>query len=60
MLLTLAEKMIQKLINENKIESEAEVSIYLIILEMQHKYESALEVLSGPLGKVLFLACTCS
>ena len=52
MLLPLAEKMILKFIKENKIESEAEVYLYLIVLEMQNKHESVLETIAGPLGNV--------
>lgn len=62
MLLPIAEKMIQKFINENKIESDAEVSLYLMVLEMQYKYKDALEVVSGTIGKVWyteFLTCYC-
>lgn len=51
MLLPLAERMIEKFIKEDKIEAEAEVSLYLVVLEMQKKYEKALEVLHGKLGK---------
>ena len=50
MLLPLAEKMILKFIKENKIESEAEVYLYLIVLEMQNKHKSLLETIDGPLG----------
>ena len=55
MLLPLAEKMILKFIKEKKIESEAELYLYLIVLEMQNKHECVLETINGPLGKV----CRC-
>ena len=50
MLLTLAERMIEKFIKEEKIEAEAEVALYLSVLEMQEKFEKALEVLNSKLG----------
>ncbi|GAB6030038.1 N-alpha-acetyltransferase 25, NatB auxiliary subunit [Chamberlinius hualienensis] len=53
MLLPLAERMTVKFVNENKIDAEAEVQLYLMILEQQRKYEEALQVLSGPLGNKL-------
>ncbi|XP_023226878.1 N-alpha-acetyltransferase 25, NatB auxiliary subunit-like [Centruroides sculpturatus] len=48
-LLPLAERMTDKFIQEDKIEAEAEVQLYLMILEDQEKYKEALEVLEGPL-----------
>jgi len=33
--LPLAERMVQKYINENKIDAEQEIQLYLMILEMQ-------------------------
>lgn len=50
MLLPLAERMTEKFVREGKIEAEAEVQLYLLILELEHKYEAALKVLDGPLG----------
>lgn len=41
-LLTLAQRMIDKLIKEDKIEAEQEVQLYLNILEYQEKYEDVL------------------
>ena len=52
MLLPLAEKMILKFINEGKIESDAEVHLYLMVLEMQNKHTVALDAINGPLGNV--------
>ncbi|XP_028396566.1 N-alpha-acetyltransferase 25, NatB auxiliary subunit-like [Dendronephthya gigantea] len=54
MLLPLAEKMILKFIKDKKVESHEEVYVYLLVLEMQEKYEGALEVINGPLGEFLF------
>lgn len=51
--LPLAEKMVKKLVDENKIEAEQEVQLYLMILEMQDKLEDALAVVEGPLGEKL-------
>ncbi|CAL1537069.1 unnamed protein product [Lymnaea stagnalis] len=48
--LPLAEKMTKKYIQEDKIEAEAEILLYLIILELQGKWQEALEILEGPLG----------
>ncbi|KAK2156402.1 hypothetical protein LSH36_214g03025 [Paralvinella palmiformis] len=53
MLLPLAERMTQKYVDDNKIDAEAEVKMYLIILEEMQKYDVALEVISGPLGEKL-------
>lgn len=52
-LLSLAERMIDKLISENKLEAEQEVQLYLIVLELQNKYEEALKIFNGPLGAKL-------
>ncbi|KAL7041448.1 hypothetical protein ACKWTF_000782 [Chironomus riparius] len=46
-LLSLAQKMIDKIIKEDKIEAEQEVQLYLSILEYQEKYEDALEFLQS-------------
>ncbi|KAH9503147.1 N-alpha-acetyltransferase 25, NatB auxiliary subunit [Bulinus truncatus] len=53
MFLPLAEKMIKKYIQEGKIEAEAEIHLYLIVLELQQNWTEALEVLEGPLGAFL-------
>ena len=50
MFLPLAERMAEKYATEGKIEAEAEVIIYVMILEMLEKHEKVLEVLSGPLA----------
>ncbi|XP_018335486.1 phagocyte signaling-impaired protein isoform X2 [Agrilus planipennis] len=55
-LLSLAERMMDKQKTEDKLEAEPEVQLYLIILELQEKYEEALAVLESPLGTML----TCS
>ncbi|KAK4877771.1 hypothetical protein RN001_010277 [Aquatica leii] len=52
-LLSLAERMIDKLIVENKLDAEQEVQLYLMILELQNKYEEALRVFNGSLGEKL-------
>lgn len=52
-LLALAERMVEKLITENRIEAEQEVQLYLMILELEEKYKFALMVLDSPLGTKL-------
>lgn len=48
--LTLAEKMVQKIISENKIEAEQEAQLYLRILSEQGKFREALDFLDGPVA----------
>lgn len=55
MLLPLAEKMILKFINDKKIESHEEVYVYLLVLEMQDKYDGALEIIDGLLGNIIYI-----
>ena len=50
MFLPLAEKMADKYSKSGKIEAEAEVQMILIILELQGKYQEALDVIQGPLA----------
>ncbi|KAK2548545.1 N-alpha-acetyltransferase 25 [Acropora cervicornis] len=50
MLFPLAERMVIKFINEDKIEAEAEVRLYLMILEKLEHYEKALGVLRSSLA----------
>lgn len=50
MFLPLAERMTEKYAKEDKIEAEAEVQLYVMVLEMLEKYNAGLELLSGPLG----------
>ncbi|CAK8694341.1 unnamed protein product [Clavelina lepadiformis] len=53
MYLPLAEKMIEKHIEKGKLEAEAEVRLYLLILNLLEKHEKVLAVLKGDLGKKL-------
>ncbi|KAJ8260854.1 hypothetical protein COCON_G00165770 [Conger conger] len=53
MFLPLAERMVEKMVKEEKIEAEAEVQLYYMILERLGKYVEALEVVLGPLGEKL-------
>lgn len=46
-LLSLAQRMIDKIIKDDKIEAEQEVHLYLNILEYQEKYEDVLEFLQS-------------
>jgi N-terminal acetyltransferase B complex non-catalytic subunit len=51
--LPLAEKYCQKFFDENKIEAEAEVELYLMILEKQKKYKEMLSIIESPIGDKL-------
>jgi len=51
--LPLAERLIKKFVDENKVEAEAEVQLYLLVLEKQKKFKEALDILEGPLGEKL-------
>ncbi|XP_060916961.1 N-alpha-acetyltransferase 25, NatB auxiliary subunit [Labrus mixtus] len=53
MFLPLAERMVEKMVKEEKIEAEAEVQLYYMILERLGKCVEALEVIRGPLGEKL-------
>ncbi|MGH0164286.1 UNVERIFIED_CONTAM: hypothetical protein FKN15_048017 [Acipenser sinensis] len=53
MFLPLAERMVAKMVKEEKIEAEAEVQLYFMILERLGKYVEALEVVRGKLGEKL-------
>ncbi|XP_068748503.1 N-alpha-acetyltransferase 25, NatB auxiliary subunit-like isoform X1 [Montipora capricornis] len=53
MLFPLAERMVVKFVNEDKIEAEAEVRLYLMILEKLDCYEKALGVLRSSLAAKL-------
>lgn len=53
-MLALAQRMIDKLITENKLDAEQEVQLYLNILNYQAKYQEALDFLDGELGKRLY------
>uniref|UniRef100_A0A8D0GSC7 N-alpha-acetyltransferase 25, NatB auxiliary subunit n=1 Tax=Sphenodon punctatus TaxID=8508 RepID=A0A8D0GSC7_SPHPU len=72
MFLPLAERMVEKMVKEDKIEAEAEVELYYMILERLEKYQEALDVVRGKLGGnlskglpahskvlILFLSCFC-
>ncbi|XP_056146641.1 N-alpha-acetyltransferase 25, NatB auxiliary subunit [Lampris incognitus] len=53
MFLPLAERMVEKMVKEEKIEAEAEVQLYIMILECLGKLMEALDVIRGPLGDKL-------
>ncbi|KAI1901151.1 hypothetical protein AGOR_G00057240 [Albula goreensis] len=53
MFLPLAERMVEKMVKEDKIEAEAEVQLYFMILERLGKYEQALDLVRGQLGEKL-------
>ncbi|XP_062555855.1 phagocyte signaling-impaired protein [Armigeres subalbatus] len=48
LLLSLAQRMVDKLIGENKLEASQEVQLYLQILQHQEKYDDMLTFLDGP------------
>ena len=50
MFLPLAERMAEKYATSNKIEAEAEVNLYLMVLEMRLKHAAAYDVVAGSLG----------
>nr|XP_033812407.1 N-alpha-acetyltransferase 25, NatB auxiliary subunit isoform X2 [Geotrypetes seraphini] len=53
MFLPLAERMVEKMVKEDKIEAEAEVELYYMILERLGKHKEALDVIRGKLGEKL-------
>lgn len=53
LLLSLAERMIDKLINDNKLDAEQEAQLYIMVLELQNKYEEILNVFNGAIGNKL-------
>ncbi|XP_013396790.1 N-alpha-acetyltransferase 25, NatB auxiliary subunit-like [Lingula anatina] len=53
MFLPLAERMAQKYVKDDKIEAEAEVQLYLMILDLLDKPQEALKMVEGPLGAKL-------
>lgn len=53
--LELAQRMMEKLINDNKLDAEQEAQLYLIILDQQEKYAEQLEFLDGTTGKKVYL-----
>ncbi|KAJ2940291.1 hypothetical protein O0L34_g11865 [Tuta absoluta] len=52
-LLTLAQRMVDNFITENKMEAEQEVRLYIMILELQEKWEDILKFIEGPLYSAL-------
>lgn len=54
LLLTLAKRMIDKHITEDKIDAEQEVQLYVSILKHQQNYDEALAFLEGDLGQKIY------
>lgn len=54
LLLSLAQRMVDKLIAENKLEASQEVQLYLQILQYQEKYQEMLDFLEGPVCQKLY------
>lgn len=53
MFLSLAERMVEKLLKEEKVDAEEEVRLYVMILEQQQKYEQLLELVQTDFGEKL-------
>jgi len=51
--LPLAQKMVEKMEADGKMEQDQETIIYLLILELRNNWKGALDLLNGPLGKKL-------
>ncbi|XP_061402206.1 phagocyte signaling-impaired protein [Musca vetustissima] len=52
--LSLAQRMVDKMIQENKLESEQEAFLYLHILKLQENYKGALDFLNGPVCEKVY------
>lgn len=52
-LLSLAERMVEKLLCDNRIDSEQELQLYIMILKLQQKNNEALALLDSTLGSRL-------
>ena len=52
--MTLAQRMVDKHISENKLNAEQEVQLYLSILNYQDKHQEALNFIESDLGKELY------
>lgn len=52
--LELAQRMMEKLINDNKLDAEQEAQLYLIILEQQDKYTEQLQFLDSTTGQKIY------
>lgn len=52
--LELAQRMMEKLISDNKLDAEQEAQLYLIILDQQQKYTEQLEFLSSATGQRIY------
>lgn len=52
--LELAQRMMEKLINDHKLDAEQEAQLFLIILDKQNKYGQQLEFLDSETGKKVY------
>lgn len=52
--LELAQRMMEKLINDNKLDAEQEAQLYLMILDQQQKYAQQLEFLDNATGQRIY------
>ncbi|CAG7817252.1 unnamed protein product [Allacma fusca] len=55
--LPLAERMMAKFIEDNKVETEHELTLYALILRKQQKYDKVLELLDTSFGKLQLSDC---
>ncbi|CAG9767813.1 unnamed protein product [Ceutorhynchus assimilis] len=53
LLLSLAERMMKKLVDDDKVDAEQEVQLYVLVLELLDKYDDLIKILDGPLGEKL-------
>lgn len=56
LLLTLAQRMLDKFIADKKMDAEQEVQLYMAILQEQGKHQETLDFLEGPIGTKLYPA----
>lgn len=54
LLLSLAQRMVDKLLTEDKLDAEQEAQLYLSILQEQGKFKEALDFLGGPIGEKVY------
>lgn len=54
LLITLAQRMLDKFIADQKMDAEQEVQLYLSILQDQGKFKETLDFLDGPIGSKLY------
>lgn len=53
-LLSLAQRMMDKLMDTDKLTSEQDIQLYINILELQNKYQDSLDYIDSPIAKRLY------